>query len=46
VRDFIDCVRRRELLLPAATSENELRALEIALAAYDSASRGQLVALP
>jgi hypothetical protein len=46
VRDFIDFVRRRELLLPAATSESELRPLEIALAAYDSSSKGQLVVLP
>jgi predicted dehydrogenase len=45
VRHFIRCVRVGENLFPAATGEDGLRALEIALAAYDSIREHQPVRL-
>jgi predicted dehydrogenase len=45
VRHFIDCVRRGEHAPPAATGVDGLRALEIALAGYESARSGQPVAI-
>jgi predicted dehydrogenase len=44
-RHFIRCVRGGEQLPPAATGVDGLRALEIALAGYESARTGQPVAL-
>jgi predicted dehydrogenase len=46
VRHFIRCIRQGEELPPRASGEDGLRALEIALAAYESARRGQSVTLP
>jgi predicted dehydrogenase len=46
VRHFIRCIRAGENLFPAATGEDGLRALEIALAAYDSIRQRQPVFLP
>ena len=43
LRHFIRCVRVGENLFPAATGEDGLRALEIALAAYDSIRERQPV---
>jgi predicted dehydrogenase len=45
LRHFIRCVRLGENLFPAATGEDGLRALEIALAAYDSIREHQPVLL-
>jgi predicted dehydrogenase len=45
LRHFIRCVRMGENLFPAATGEDGLRALEIALAAYDSIREHQPVTL-
>ena len=45
VRHFVDCVRRGEQMPPAASGVDGLRALEIALAAYESARTGQPVSL-
>lgn len=45
LRHFIRCVRAGENLFPAATGEDGLRALEIALAAYDSIRQHQPVTL-
>jgi predicted dehydrogenase len=45
VRHFIQCVRGGEQLPPAATGVDGLRALEIALAGYESARTGQPVSL-
>jgi len=45
VRHFILCIRQGEHLPPAATGTDGLRALEIALAAYESARTGQPVAI-
>jgi predicted dehydrogenase len=45
VRHFIHCIRIGENLFPAATGEDGLRALEIALAAYDSIRQRQPVFL-
>jgi predicted dehydrogenase len=45
VRHFIRCIRDGENLFPAATGEDGLRALEIALAAYDSICQRQPVFL-
>jgi myo-inositol 2-dehydrogenase / D-chiro-inositol 1-dehydrogenase len=42
---FIRCIRAGENLFPAATGEDGLRSLEIALAAYDSIRQGQPVFL-
>jgi len=44
-RRFIHCVRSGENLFPAATGEDGLRALEIALAAYESIRQRQPVRL-
>lgn len=46
VRHFVRCLREGEELPPRASGEDGLRALEIALAAYESARRGQPVSLP
>ncbi|MBI3362654.1 MAG: Gfo/Idh/MocA family oxidoreductase [Chloroflexi bacterium] len=46
VRHFVHCIRRGEALPPYASGEDGLRALEIALAAYESARSGQPVTLP
>ncbi len=46
VRHFIRCIRLGENLFPAASGEDGLRALEIALAAYDSANKHEPVNLP
>lgn len=46
VRHFVRCVRAGENLPPAASGEDGLRALEIALAAYESIRLGQPVQLP
>jgi predicted dehydrogenase len=45
VRHFVQCVREGEFQAPAASGEDGLRALEIALAAYASAAAGQPVLL-
>lgn len=45
MRHFIRCVRDGEQLLPAATGADGLRALEIALAGYESARTGQPVTI-
>ena len=45
LRHFIRCIRAGENLFPAATGEDGLRALEIALAAYDSIRERQPVTL-
>ena len=45
LRHFVRCVRMGENLFPAATGEDGLRALEIALAAYDSIREHQPVTL-
>jgi predicted dehydrogenase len=45
LRHFIRCVRAGENLFPAATGEDGLRALEIALGAYDSIREHQPVPL-
>jgi predicted dehydrogenase len=45
-RHFIRCIRAGENLFPAAIGEDGLRALEIALAAYDSIRQHQPVLLP
>jgi predicted dehydrogenase len=45
LRHFIRCVRAGEDFFPAATGEDGLRALEIALAAYESIRQRQPVAL-
>ena len=41
VRHFVHCIRTDEQLAPRASGEDGLRALEIALAAYESARNGQ-----
>lgn len=46
VRHFIRCIYAGENLFPAASGEDGLRALEIALAAYQSADLHQPVTLP
>ena len=46
VAHFVHCVRTGEELAPRASGEDGLRALEIALAAYESARTGQPVLLP
>lgn len=46
VRHFVACVRQGVELAPRASGEDGLRALEIALAAYESARSGQPVRLP
>jgi len=46
VRHFIRCMRLGENLFPAASGEDGLRALEIALAAYESANKHEPVNLP
>jgi predicted dehydrogenase len=43
VRHFVRCLREGEFLPPAASGEDGLRALEIALAAYESVRLGQPV---
>ncbi|MGQ0603415.1 MAG: Gfo/Idh/MocA family protein [Anaerolineales bacterium] len=43
VRHFVQCVRQGDLTPPAASGEDGLRALEIGLAAYQSAHSGQPV---
>jgi predicted dehydrogenase len=45
VRHFVHCVRTGEALAPGASGEDGLRALEIALAAYESVRTGQPVTL-
>jgi predicted dehydrogenase len=45
VRHFVGCVREGQVLPPAATGLDGLRALEVALAGYEAARRGQPVAL-
>ena len=45
VEHFIRCIRQDEFLPPAASGEDGLRALEIALAAYESARLGEPVAV-
>ena len=46
VRHFVRCVREGRFLPPAASGRDGLRALEIALAGYESARTGQPVSLP
>lgn len=46
VRHFVECVRAGQNLFPAATGEDGLRALEIALGAYQSVEQHQPVLLP
>lgn len=46
VKHFVHCLRVGAISDPAATGEDGYRALEIALAAYESARTGQPVALP
>jgi predicted dehydrogenase len=46
VRHFIRCIRLGVNLFPAASGEDGLRALAIALAAYDSANKHEPVNLP
>lgn len=45
VRHFIRCVRENQFLPPAASGEDGLRTLAIALAGYESARTGQPVSL-
>jgi predicted dehydrogenase len=45
VRHFVQCVRTGEASAPGASGEDGLRALEIALAAYESVRTGQPVML-
>jgi predicted dehydrogenase len=45
VQHFANCVRDGEFLAPAASGEDGLRALEIALAGYESVRVGQPVAI-
>lgn len=45
VRHFVDVVRTGELTDPAASGEDGLRAVEVVIAAYESAASGQPVAL-
>jgi predicted dehydrogenase len=45
VRHFVECIRQGKAAPPFASGEDGLRALEIALAAYRSAQRGQPVTL-
>lgn len=46
VRHFVSCIRTGETVSPGASGEDGLRALEIALAAYESARTGESVHLP
>ncbi len=46
MRHFVDCIRSGERFPPGATGEDGLHALEIALAAYESARTGEYVQLP
>jgi predicted dehydrogenase len=46
VAHFVQCVRAGAIAAPAASGEDGLRALEIALAAYASARAGQPITLP
>lgn len=46
VQHFLECIRQGEAQPPYASGEDGLRALEIALAGYRSARRGQPVTLP
>lgn len=46
LRHFVRCVREGAFLAPAASGEDGLQALEIALASYESARLGQPVRLP
>jgi predicted dehydrogenase len=46
IEHFVRCLRAGELSDPAASGEDGYRALEIALAAYESARTGQPVELP
>lgn len=46
IEHFVRCVREGEMLDPAASGEDGLRALEVALAAYEAARSGTTVTLP
>ena len=46
VKNYVRCVRLGQSLFPAASGEDGLRALEIALAAYASIRERQPVSLP
>jgi predicted dehydrogenase len=46
VQHFVECVRQGQPAPPYASGRDGLRALEIALAGYESAWRGQPITLP